>query len=90
MFGSNGTAHSTRYLEDGDFIRLRNATLGYNLPKSAIEKVGLSKVRVYLSGFNLLTITDFTGYDPESRRDTAGTLTPGQTFYSAPAARTIS
>ena len=90
LFGSNGTAHSTRYLEDGDFIRLRNATLGYNLPKSAIEKVGLSKVRVYLSGFNLLTITDFTGYDPESRRDTAGTLTPGQTFYSAPAARTIS
>ena len=83
----NGTSHSTRYLEKGDFIRLRNLTIGYSIPNTAIEKMGLSKLRLYLSGFNLLTITDFTGYDPESRSDAGGI---GQTFYSAPAARTYS
>jgi hypothetical protein len=83
----NGTNHSTRFLEKGDFIRLRNLTVGYTLPKSVIEKIGLSNLRLYLSGFNLLTITDFTGYDPESRSDAGGI---GQTFYSAPAAKTYS
>ncbi len=84
---SNGTSHSTRFLEKGDFIRLRNLTLGYSIPKPVIDKLGLSKLRLYFSGFNLLTITDFTGYDPESRSDAGGV---GQTFYSAPAAKTYS
>ena len=87
LFGGNGTAHSTRYLQDGDFIRLRNITLGYTLPESLLAKNGLSNVRIYLSGFNLLTITDFDGYDPESRSDAGGI---GQVFYSAPAAKTVS
>lgn len=83
----NGTAHSTRWLQDGDFIRLKNLTLGYSLPNNAIDKMGLSKVRIYFSGFNLLTFTDYDGYDPESRSDAGGI---GQTFYSAPAAKTYS
>ena len=52
-----------------------------------ISSVGLEKARIYLSGINLLTITDYDGYDPESRADTGGS---GQTFYSAPAPRTVS
>ena len=87
LFGGNGTAHSTRYLQDGDFIRLRNITLGYTLPRSVLRKNGMDNVRIYLSGFNLLTITDFNGYDPESRSDAGGI---GQVFYSAPAAKTVS
>lgn len=83
----NGTQHSTRYLEDGDFIRLRNVTLGYTIPQEVVKKAGFSKVRIYASGFNLLTFTDFTGYDPESRSDAGGI---GQVFYSAPAAKTYS
>ena len=83
----NGTSHSTRFLEKGDFIRLRNITLGYSIPKPIIDKMGLSKLRLYFSGLNLLTITDYTGYDPESRSDAGGV---GQTFYSAPAAKTFS
>ena len=83
----NGNSHSTRYLEKGDFIRLRNLTIGYSIPNNVLEKMGFTKLRLYLSGFNLLTITDFTGYDPESRSDAGGV---GQTFYSAPAARTYS
>ena len=87
LFGANGTAQSTRYLQDGDFIRLRNITLGYTLPSSVTDRLGLSSLRIYASAFNLLTITDFDGYDPESRSDAGGI---GQVFYSAPAARTIS
>ncbi len=84
---SNGTGHSSRYLEEADFIRLRNVTLGYNFQQSTISKLGLSDARLYVSGLNLLTITDYTGYDPESRSDAGGV---GQVFYSAPAASTMS
>ena len=85
--GGNGTQHSTRYLQDGDFIRLKDLNLSYSIPQDLISSVGLEKARIYLSGINLLTITDYDGYDPESRADTFG---GGQTFYSAPAPRTVS
>ena len=87
LFGGNGTAHSTRYLQDGDFIRLRNITLGYSLPKSVLDTLKMDSVRLYVTGLNVITITDFDGYDPESRGDAGGV---GQVFYSAPAARTFS
>jgi TonB-linked SusC/RagA family outer membrane protein len=83
----NGTAQSTRYLEKSDFIRLRNVTLGYNLPTKVLDKIKMSKVRIYFSGLNLLTFTDYEGYDPESRNDAFGV---GYVFYSAPAAKTYS
>lgn len=92
LFGGNGTAHSTRYLREADFIRLRNISLGYTLPASLVEQMKLTSVRFYVSGINMLTFTSYTdrgmGFDPESTRDTGGT--PGQDFYSAPPARTIS
>ncbi|MCC4214086.1 SusC/RagA family TonB-linked outer membrane protein [Leeuwenhoekiella parthenopeia] len=88
LFGGNGTARSTRYLDRTDFVRLRNATLGYTIPQEAIERYGLSKVRVYVTGVNLLTFTDFDAdYDPESTSDAGGV---GVSFYSAPPARTFS
>lgn len=52
---------SDRFLEDGSFIRMKNLTLGYRLP--AIK--GITSARVYVSGNNLFTITDYGGYDPE-------------------------
>lgn len=85
----NGTGHSTRWLNNADFIRLRNVSLSYDLPASILETVGFSGIQVYMSGINLLTFTDYPGYDPESRADFGGFST-GQTFYSAPAAKTIS
>jgi len=56
---------SDRFVEDGSFIRLQNVALGYTLPKSILEKVNISNVRVYLSGQNLWTLTGYSGYDPE-------------------------
>lgn len=84
---SNGSGHSTRFLEKADFIRLKNLTLGYTLPNSITDKAGMSSARIYVTGVNLLTFTDYSGYDPESRSDAGGV---GQAFYSAPAAKTIS
>lgn len=56
---------STNLLENGSYLRLRNVQLGYTLPSSAISKLGISGLRVYVSGQNLLTFKHNTGYTPE-------------------------
>jgi TonB-linked SusC/RagA family outer membrane protein len=56
---------STRFVEDADYIKLDNVTLGYNLPKPVLEKIGLEKFRFFVQGQNLLIITDYKGLDPE-------------------------
>lgn len=91
LYGANGTQNSTRYLERVDFIRLRNVMLSYDIPTSILKRAGISTARVYLSGVNLLTFTDYTGYDPESRYDEDGFgFNNGFNFYSAPQAKTTS
>ncbi len=62
---TNYSPITDRFLEDGDYIRLRNVQLGYSLSKDILSKIGVSKLRIYLGASNLLTITDYTGYDPE-------------------------
>ena len=61
------TANSTssRYLVDASYLRLRNVTLGYNLPKSLLHKIKLEQLRVFVSGDNLLTFFGKKGLDPE-------------------------
>ena len=56
---------STYYLEDGSYLRLKNVQLTYNMPKELISKIGLSNVRVYVQGQNLVTLTKYSGLDPE-------------------------
>jgi TonB-linked SusC/RagA family outer membrane protein len=56
---------SDRYIYDGSYLRLKNVTLGYTLPKAWLDYVKLSKVRVYATGRNLLTFTKYPFYDPE-------------------------
>ena len=67
--GGNNGAHnySSRYLEDGSFFRLRNVTLSYNIPQKILDrsKIAMSSARVFLSADNLLTLTRFSGMDPE-------------------------
>ncbi|WP_372745652.1 SusC/RagA family TonB-linked outer membrane protein [Lutibacter sp.] len=53
------------YLEDGDFIRFKTIQLGYTLPSEIVQKIGASKLRLYVTGENLFTITNYSGYDPE-------------------------
>jgi len=56
---------STRYVEDGSYLRIKNVTLGYTLPHAFTERIKFSSVRVYASCINLATFTNYTGFDPE-------------------------
>jgi hypothetical protein len=56
---------SDRYIYDGSYLRLKNLTLGYTLPKAWVDNVNISKVRVYFTGRNLFTLTSYPFYDPE-------------------------
>lgn len=53
------------YLEDGDYLRFKTIQLGYSLPKEVLNKVGIEKIRLYLTGENLFTLTKYSGFDPE-------------------------
>ncbi|MDN5211783.1 TonB-dependent receptor [Fulvivirgaceae bacterium BMA12] len=61
----SGVGLNSRYVEDGSYIRLKTITLAYNLPSSKCEKIGIRGARIYVTATNYLTITDYTGYDPE-------------------------
>jgi len=91
MYSTNGQQASTRYLEKSDFVRLRNLSFGYTIPKAVTQKFSVDRVRVYLTGVNLLTFTNYSGYDPESSYDNNGNsnIQKGIAFYSAPPAKTI-
>ena len=62
---NNEDEPNSYYVEDGSYFRLKNATLGYTLPRSVLEDYGISSLRFYLTGSNLFTITDYEGFDPE-------------------------
>ena len=57
---------STWWMEDASFLRLKDLQLGYSLPKHLAQSVGMASARIYVSAVNLLTITDYSGRDPES------------------------
>ncbi|MDY4757393.1 MAG: TonB-dependent receptor [Parabacteroides sp.] len=61
----SGTYSSSYYVEDASFLRLKNLVLGYTIPKAPLQKVGIQNIRVYVQAENLLTITGYTGLDPE-------------------------
>ena len=56
---------SSQFVEDGSFVRLKNLQLGYTIPQSVLNKLKLSKLRIYLQATNLFTITEYSGLDPE-------------------------
>ncbi|WP_297086563.1 TonB-dependent receptor [uncultured Draconibacterium sp.] len=65
----NYRGYTDYWIEDGSFIRLRNVTLGYTLPKNLVKKAGLDKLRIYVAAQNPITITDYKGFDPEVGND---------------------
>ena len=80
--GSQSNQRSTRWLEDGSYLRLRNLTFGYTLDQDVLGKTFLNNARIYLQGTNLLTFTNFNG-DPE--QSIAGTH-----WFVYPNAQTVS
>jgi hypothetical protein len=73
---------SSWFLQDGSYLRLKNLTFGYTLPKIWTERASISQLRVYFSGDNLLTRTNYPGLDPE--RGTSGAFVnyPQNKIYS--------
>lgn len=75
--------NTSRVVEDASFLRLKNVQLGYNFPVKLIKRIGISSLRLYVSGQNLWTWTKYTGYDPEvSTRNSA--LTRGFDYSAYP------
>ncbi len=73
----------TRYLQDASYLRMKNLTFGWNLPKSWIQHVFLSKATIYVSGENLFEFTNIKGaYDPEAARGNGQMLYPFMRTYS--------
>jgi hypothetical protein len=59
------TRPSTYFLQDGSYLRLKNLVFGYTIPVKVTQKIGISRLRLYFSGDNLLTFTKYRGLDPE-------------------------
>ncbi|WP_218598472.1 TonB-dependent receptor [Polaribacter sp. NJDZ03] len=62
---ANNSKQSSRFVEDGSYLRLKNVQIGYNFSKDVLSKTFFSKARIYVAGQNLFTITDYSGLDPE-------------------------
>jgi TonB-dependent starch-binding outer membrane protein SusC len=77
---------SSRWIEDGSYVRLQNVTLGYTVPASLIPQA--QNARIYVSGDNLFLVTDYTGYDPEAHTS-AGLASRGVDYLNYPNPRTL-
>lgn len=84
---NNNNRLSDRYVESGTYLRLRNAQLGYTLPSVIVNKMMLQKLRIYVSGQNLFTITNYSGIDPEVGQSTS--LSRGVDYGIYPQSRVI-
>lgn len=90
LFYVNGSQASSRYLVDGSYIRLRSASLGYTFNTNWLKKAKIEKLRLYVSGFNLLTFTKYPYWDPEVNADSFDSnIAKGNDFYTPPQPRTI-
>ena len=84
----NNRRASTRWLEDGDFIRLKNANIGYTFSPSLVKRLKLSSLRMYVAGQNIWTKTKYQGLDPEVSTFSDTNTAPGTDFLTFPQART--
>lgn len=90
-FDDNGAGNQLIHswaVEDASYLKLSNITIGYTFPKQLISKIGLTKLRLYATGNNLLTWTPYTGYDPEVST-MSSQLTPGVDFGAYPKSRSF-
>jgi len=87
--GSGDGGRLQRYVEDGSYARLKNVTLSYSVPLSVISRIGIEKLRAYVSGTNLITLTKYTGYDPEVSAYNSNDAMIGVDLSNYPTARTI-
>ena len=89
---NNNSRTSNRFIEDGSYMRIKNLTIGYSIPAKVLGSLtnnAVSRVRVYVSSQNLLTLTKYTGYDPEIASRAGTLLRSGIDYANYPQARTL-
>ncbi|MDR4987717.1 MAG: TonB-dependent receptor [Bacteroidales bacterium] len=96
FYNGNGYGISSMLIFDGSYIRLKEVSLGYTLPRNIVQRANLNNVRVFVRAYNLLTFTDYPGWDPETSAPNTADITTqssniqqGWDFYTAPQPRTI-
>ena len=85
----NDAGRTSRWVEDGSYVRLKDITLAYTIPSSLFSKIGLTRLRVFASGTNLLTLTNYTGYDPEVSAYNSNDAQIGVDLSNYPTARVL-
>lgn len=89
LTNKNWREYSSRWLEDGSYLRLKNINLGYTLPSEVVNRAGVNSLRLYVQGSNLLTFTKYKGFDPEVNQNARNPLVAGSDFGTLPQTRTI-
>ncbi|UYZ63264.1 SusC/RagA family TonB-linked outer membrane protein [Hymenobacter weizhouensis] len=84
---NNNRRVSDRFIEDGSYVRLRNVRLGYSLPRALASRARLNNVSLYVQAQNLLTFTDYSGFDPEVNTFSGSNISLGTDFLTFPQAR---
>ncbi len=88
----NGVAASSRYIYDGSYLRVKTMSLGYNFPTAMLSRLKMTSARLYVTGQNLFTFTDYPGWDPEVNADyrsQTSNTNQGNDFYSAPQIKSL-
>ncbi|GAB3931258.1 TonB-dependent receptor [Larkinella terrae] len=80
---------STFHIEDGSYLRVKNLSLGYNLPAALLKRMTFQSAKVYVSAQNLITVTNYKGYDPEVSRFGTTSISQGMDYGGYPAAKTV-
>jgi TonB-linked SusC/RagA family outer membrane protein len=86
--GDGDKVYSSRVIEDGSYIRLKTLQIGYTIPTKDAKRLNIQSFRIYVSGQNLWTLTNYTGYDPEVSAYSSA-LTPGFDYSVYPRAKTM-
>lgn len=88
-FPSSASSMTSKFVEDASYLRLKSLGLGYNLPVTMTQQLGLRNMRIYVTGTNLVTLTDYTGWDPEVSSFTGNDAQFGTDFSSYPNSRVL-
>ena len=81
--------NSTRFVEDGSYLRLKTITLSYDFQPKWLKKISLSKLQAYVTGQNLLTFTNYTGYDPEVNAYGSDAVAQGVDYGTYPQSKAV-
>lgn len=86
---NNNRRVSDRFVEDASYVRLKNVTFGYTFPTKLLDKIKMRSARIYVTGQNLLTFTNYSGFDPEVSTFGETNTAPGTDFLTFPQSRSL-